>query len=105
MTKPVKNKDEMSFFEHIEVLRWHIVRSLAAIFLVAIVAFLFPEFVFEKVLKGPMNPDFWTYEAICSISETLCFKPTPFDLITRELGEQFIVFSLGVMAIYKTWIV
>ena len=100
----------MSFFEHIEVLRWHIVRSLAAIFIVAIVAFLFPEFIFETVLKGPMNPNFWTYEAICSLSETLCFRPTPFDLITRELGEQFIVhlkssFFIGIIVAfpYLVW--
>jgi len=105
MSTAKKNTDEMTFFEHLEVLRWHIVRSIAAIFFFAFIVFLFPEFVFETLLKGPMNPKFWTYDMICNVSERLCFRPEPFDLITRELGEQFIVhlkssFFLGIICAF-----
>lgn len=82
---------EMSFLEHLEALRWHILRSFAAIVIVAIGVFLAKDFVFDTVLFGPRRDDFITYRVICAISDFLCFSPTPFEIITRDLGEQFIV--------------
>lgn len=82
---------EMSFLEHLEVLRWHIVRSVAAIFLCAIIVFLAKDFVFQTVLFSPKEPDFITYRFLCNVADFLCFQPTPFEIITRELGEQFVV--------------
>ena len=81
---------EMSFLEHLEELRWHILRSLLAIAIIGVVVFLAKDFVFNTVIFGPKKPTFITYRVICGISEILCFTPPEFTIITRELGEQFI---------------
>lgn len=85
-----KEPDEMSFLEHLEALRWHIIRALASIFIVAIGVFLAKDFVFDTVILGPTKESFITYQIICSISETLCFYPSELEIITRDLAEQFL---------------
>ena len=72
----MKNKDEaeMSFLDHLEALRWHLVRSIVAIFVIAIVSFIFSDLVIETLLYGPKEKWFPTYKFICSISEDLCLS-------------------------------
>lgn len=82
---------EMSFLDHLEQLRMHIIRSLAVVGVVSVVVFLAKDFVFGTVIFGPKNADFITYRLLCRIADFLCFEPTPFNLITRDLGEQFMV--------------
>jgi len=64
-------KDEMSFLDHLEELRWHLIRSVLAVVIIAVVAFLFKDFIFDVLLFGPKNKDFITYRWFCSISQTL----------------------------------
>ncbi len=80
---------EMSFLEHLEELRWHIIRSIISIVLFAIVVFALKDFVFNKIIFAPRYADFWTYRFFCWISETTCFSPPDFKLLPREVGEQF----------------
>jgi sec-independent protein translocase protein TatC len=82
---------EMSFLDHLEQLRMHIIRSLLVVVALGIVVFLAKDFVFHTVLFGPRRPDFPTYRFLCSIADVLCLKPPPFEILTRDLGEQFIV--------------
>jgi sec-independent protein translocase protein TatC len=86
-----KVQKEMSFLDHLEELRWHIIRSIAAIFIIGIGIFLMKTFVFEHIIFAPKKASFATYQFFCSISEVTCFKPPEFDLIVRQLGEQFFV--------------
>ena len=85
-----KEPDEMSFLEHLEALRWHLIRAISAVFIVAIGVFLAKDFVFDSVILGPTKESFITYQIICSISETLCFYPAELEIITRDLAEQFL---------------
>lgn len=91
-SKEVKKTDEkeMSFLEHLEELRWHILRSFVAIVFFAIITFLADSFVFDHIVFAPRNADFLTYRVLCAISETTCVQPLPFEIIPRQLGEQFI---------------
>lgn len=87
---------EMSFFDHLEVLRWHIIRSVIAIIVFAIIAFTFYDFVFEEVIMGPKNLDFWTYRMMCKVGhafnlEGFCVEKIPFNLINTDLGGQFML--------------
>lgn len=82
---------EMSFLEHLEELRWHLVRSVVAVIVFGIICFLAKDFVFGSIILAPKSNSFFTYQFVCGLSEALCFGPPEFDLITRELGEQFIV--------------
>ncbi len=52
--------EEMTFLEHLEELRWHLVRSFASVFVVAILAFLYKEIVFDVIIFGPSRPDFFS---------------------------------------------
>lgn len=101
LIKAIKDKGknieaEMSFFEHLEVLRWHIIRSVIAIFVFAILAFSYYEFVFEQIIMGPKNLDFWTYRMMCKLGALLdikdfCVNKIPFNLISTELTGQFML--------------
>lgn len=95
MTKKIaKPEKEMSFLDHVEELRWHLVRSSAAIFIFGIIAFLMKGFIFDKIIFAPKDPNFITYRVFCSVSrffgtEGLCIKEIPFTFQSLEMGEQF----------------
>lgn len=82
---------EMSFLDHLEALRWHLLRSIVAIVVCGIVVFMAKDFVFDVVIFGPRQADFITYRVMCALSETLCFEPPEFQIITRDLAEKFLV--------------
>ena len=56
---------EMSFLNHLEELRWHLVRSIVAIFVIAIVLFTFQEYVYNEFLLAHIDPNFFTYRLFC----------------------------------------
>lgn len=85
-----KNPNEMSFFEHIEELRWHLLRSAASVLIVMVVVFLMKDFVFQQVILGPTSPDFITYRVICNYLPDVCFYPQHLQIITRDIQEQFL---------------
>ena len=58
---------EMSFLAHLEELRWHLVRSVVAILIVAIVLFTFIGYVYEDFLLAHLKPDFITYRLFCDL--------------------------------------
>jgi sec-independent protein translocase protein TatC len=85
---------EMSFLDHVEELRWHLVRSSAAILIFGIIAFLMKDFLFDKIIFAPKDPNFITYRVFCDVSrffgtEGLCIDDIPFTFQSLEMGEQF----------------
>jgi sec-independent protein translocase protein TatC len=87
---PTKNPNEMSFFEHIEELRWHLFRAMICILVVTIAVFVMKNFVFQEVILGPTTPDFITYKLFCEYLPQFCFYPQHLQIITRDIQEQFI---------------
>lgn len=86
--KPAKVVEkEMTFLEHLEELRWHIIRSVLAIVIVAIGVFLAKDQV-TAILFGPKHETFPTYQFICKYFNTFCTAPS-FEIIQRDLGEEF----------------
>ncbi|RRO21868.1 twin-arginine translocase subunit TatC [Flavobacteriaceae bacterium 14752] len=89
------HKNKMSFLDHLEDLRWHIIRALLAIVICGIVAFMFKGFVFDVVLLGPKHSTFPTYEILCNLSKILgldqsfCFDELPFRIQSRKVAAQF----------------
>ena len=79
-----KNANEMTFFEHIEELRWHILRSFLAILVISIVVFIMKTFVFQYVILGPTTKDFVTYQFFCTYLPDFCFFPDNLEIITRD---------------------
>jgi sec-independent protein translocase protein TatC len=88
---------EMTFLEHLEELRWHIVRSIAAIVIFGIIIFLAKDFVFDQIIFAPKYKEFFSYQIMCRFYEwigmgtQLCLTPPAFDVIATEFGERFVV--------------
>lgn len=66
-----QEEKEMSFLDHLEALRWHLVRSVIAILSVALVAFMNKRIIFDVILFGPKKSDFITFRFFCRLSEKL----------------------------------
>jgi sec-independent protein translocase protein TatC len=60
---------EMTFLEHLEELRWHIVRSAGAIFIFAVAAFIMKEFIFDTIILRPRLPEFWTNRMFAKLGD------------------------------------
>ena len=69
-----KEDNEMSFLDHLEIFRWHLIRAAAAIMFFAIIAFMYRGIVFDVILLGPKDPNFLTYKVLCNISRFLGFE-------------------------------
>jgi len=85
---------EMSFLDHLEELRWHIIRACIAIGVFTIAAFLAKEIVFGQIILGPSRTGFWTYKMLCQIADilgtqALCIDELPFILQSRQMTGQF----------------
>jgi sec-independent protein translocase protein TatC len=87
---------EMSFIDHLEELRWHIVRALLAILVIAIVIFVKMDVFFDTVIMGPIRPNFISYSALCQFShwvglgDSLCVPAVQAKLQATTFGSQFI---------------
>lgn len=89
-------KAEMSFLDHLEALRWHVIRSFIAIFVFAIVAFIEKDFIFDSIIFAPKNPDFWTNRMFALLSEyvgvdALKINTHELQLISISMSGQFMV--------------
>ncbi len=86
---------EMSFLQHLEELRWHLVRSAAVIMIFAITAFCLNDFVFDTIIFGPLQQDFISYKVLCSLGykigagDVMCMTIKPAHLQTLSASEQF----------------
>ena len=98
--KKAKNTDdtipeEMTFFDHLDDLRWTIFRSMIAILIFSIVAFLFKNFIFNDVILSQKNPNFITYRLLCLAADKfnisgLCLQLPDVKLINLTMGGQFV---------------
>ncbi|NRR92031.1 twin-arginine translocase subunit TatC [Winogradskyella undariae] len=91
-----KHIDEMSFLDHLEELRWHLVRATISIVIAATAAFIFKKFIFDVIIFGPTHMDFPTYEWLCKMSQligmtdtTFCAEKFPFIIQNRTVAGQF----------------
>ena len=89
-----EQKNDMSFLNHLEVLRWTLVRSAGAIFSFGILAFLMKNFIFNTIILAPKDPSFVTYRFLCSVSQKLgassfCIEEIPFIVQSRTMAGQF----------------
>lgn len=91
-----KNKiNEMSFLDHLEDLRWHLIRSTSAIMIVATLAYIFSKHLFEKVIFAPKDMSFPTYKFLCkmanliNVDSTFCGESLPMIIQNRTMAGQF----------------
>ena len=86
---------EMSFVDHLEALRWHLVRSSAVIITLALTAFMYKDILFDVIIFGPKKTDFWTYRKLCELSNYynldagLCIDKINFSIMNNTMAGQF----------------
>ena len=91
-----KTVDEMSFLDHLEDLRWHLIRATLGVVVAATLAFIFKKFIFDVIIFGPTVMTFPTYQWLCQASEflgmtdtTFCAEKLPFIIQNRTVAGQF----------------
>lgn len=86
---------DMSFVDHLEALRWHIVRAVAAVLVCAIAAFVFIDELMDIVIFGPLAKGFVSYELLCNFGhkigagDSLCLTAPNVQMQTTTFGGQF----------------
>jgi len=91
---PEKQQKELSFWDHLDVLRFTLMRSVIAVIIIAIGAFYFTSFIYDVVILGPKNPNFISNRLFCQLSEivnisSLCINQQVVDLNNFEMAGQF----------------
>jgi sec-independent protein translocase protein TatC len=89
-----EEEEGMSFLDHLEALRFHLLRSVAAILVLTVIAFLAKSIVFGIIILGPSKVDFFTYRVLCDIANSLnvpalCIDDLPFTIQSRQMTGQF----------------
>ena len=94
--KKGRDEKDMPLVEHLEELRWHLMRSIIAILVITVAVFFGKTLVFDGLIMGPRNDDFLTYTAFCKLShwlglgDAMCMKPVPFKMIVTGVSTQFL---------------
>lgn len=93
-----KELNEMSFLDHLEELRWLLVRSTIAILIMATATYFISDYLFDTILFGPTRPTFFTYRFLCDLShkvgigESICITEFPFIIQNTEMEGQVNMF-------------
>jgi sec-independent protein translocase protein TatC len=92
--KDEEEEEGMSFLDHLEALRWHILRGFTAVLIFTVVAFIAKDFVFGVLILGPSKVDFFTYRVLCDLGSyfgipALCINDLPFTIQSRQMTGQF----------------
>ena len=88
----------MTFIDHLEELRGHLLRSLLAIVVGGIVVAVYNDFFVKKVLMGPTHSDFPTYAWLCNVGKqiglgtALCMKEVGVRMQSTSVSGQFSMF-------------
>jgi sec-independent protein translocase protein TatC len=93
-TKIKKQNAEMTFVEHLDVLRAHIIKSILAVIFFAVIAFLFKNIIFDEIILKPKEPSFITNRLMCQAakelnSPALCINTNELKIVNIELAGQF----------------
>jgi len=91
-----KEMKEMSFMDHLEDLRWLLVRSSTAIIILASACYFIDDFIFDTIIFGPKDPSFVTYRFFCEVTHFFgvddtyaCATQFSFIIQNTEVGGQF----------------
>ena len=93
----MSEEKEMSFLDHLEELRWHVVRSVSVIFVFMILAFVYVPWIFDNIIFAPAKIDFPAFKYMCQLGqltgmqETLCVTELPFKIQSRMMTGQFMM--------------
>ena len=99
MKNSISEKDS-TFWEHLEALRWTILRSLGVLVVLVAIGFSFKDFIFNKIVLPPLTSDFRTYRFLCYLADltkfpALCPESFQIQMINITLSGQFMIHMLS----------
>ena len=99
MKNSISEKDS-TFWEHLEALRWTILRSLGVLIVLVAIGFSFKDFIFNKIVLPPLTSDFHTYRFLCYLADltkfpALCPESFQIQMINITLSGQFMIHMLS----------
>jgi sec-independent protein translocase protein TatC len=115
------NRDEMSFLDHLEELRWHIIRAALGAFVFMLIAFFNRDFIFNEIILKPKNPDFitnrlfkigseWLSKNLHIDTSSIVLNVKPLNIVNIDMAGQFnshinisIVAGLIIASPYIIW--
>ncbi len=86
--------EEMSFLEHLEELRWVLIRSAVAVSILSVIAFIYKDIIFDKIILAPKSPDFFSNKILCKLGDFIgvdymCINSNSFQLTNITMSGQF----------------
>lgn len=93
----MSEEKEMTFLDHLEELRWHVIRAVGAIIIFMIAAFIYIEEIFTHVVFAPAKVNFIFFKWMCQLgevtgaTEALCVTDLPFKVQSRNMTGQFMM--------------
>jgi len=93
----MSEEKEMTFLDHLEELRWHIIRALLAVVILTVVSFFYVHWIFDNIIFAPAQLDFPTFRYMCQLGnwlgapESLCVTELPFKVQSRNMTGQFMM--------------
>lgn len=92
----MSDEKEMTFLDHLEELRWHMIRAFGAIVVITIAAFIYIDWIFDKIIFAPAKIDFIFFKWMCQLGDLtgaigLCVSDLPFKVQSRNMTGQFMM--------------
>jgi len=95
MARKKVDPNNMSFLDHVEELRWSLIRSIIGILIGALIAGFFTDFIFDVIIFGPKRGSFITYEFFCNFGKNFgivsdfCNPDFNFKVQSKEMSDEF----------------
>lgn len=83
-----EEKQEMNFFDHLEELRWRLVRSAIAVVVIAVVIWIYQEWIMNNIFMNMAKPDFISFQLLCKYLH-VCIEEIPVEMHSNTMGGQF----------------
>jgi Twin arginine targeting (Tat) protein translocase TatC len=90
-----ESNEGMTFWDHLEDLRWTLIRAIIALVVFAIVGFILMPYIYDQWIMGPTRADFFLYKYLCKATSAIPFFPDFCDdtyhvkIINYNLTSQF----------------
>ncbi|MDR3309118.1 MAG: twin-arginine translocase subunit TatC [Tannerella sp.] len=92
-----EHQEEMSFWDHLETLRWTLFRCVIALVVFTVGSFVFLKYQFDAVILAPCKSDFVLYKLMCKVTSSVAFLPDfcdesfKVDIVNIKLATQFFI--------------
>lgn len=85
----MEEENKMSFLQHLEELRWRLVRSAVVVLSLTVVLWWNQDWIMKNIFLSMSKPDFFTFKFFCQTLNFMCVEEIPVKIISNQVGGQF----------------